>query len=82
MPTDIAPSPGASGMLTIAMMLFAVVIAWHALGQVKWGLFLKDGGGNQAKVLRLLLAVALAWNLVQFIGAYVFASRLLRDLFS
>ncbi|MDI3256890.1 MAG: DUF1146 domain-containing protein [Kyrpidia sp.] len=81
MPLELLPSTGASGALAVAMLLFALVIAWYALGQVKWGLFLRDGGTPQAKVLRLLLSVALAWTLVQFIGAYMFAWRLLKDLF-
>ncbi|MBX6396574.1 MAG: DUF1146 domain-containing protein [Alicyclobacillaceae bacterium] len=81
MPLDLGPSPGASGALVIALMLFALVIAWYALGQVKWGLFLRDGGSSQAKVLRLLLAVVLAWNLVQFISTYMFAWRMFKEMF-
>ncbi|MCL6576555.1 MULTISPECIES: DUF1146 family protein [Kyrpidia] len=82
MPLDLLPSPGASGALAVLLLLFALVIAWYALGQVKWGIFLKDGGSPQAKVLRLLLAIALAWTLVQFISAYMFAWRMLKNLFT
>jgi len=82
MPLDLLPSPGPSGALAVLLLLFALVIAWYALGQVKWGIFLKDGGSPQAKVLRLLLAIALAWTLVQFISAYMFAWRMLKTLFT
>lgn len=71
---------GLYGLLQLAVYLLAIAIAWYALGSVRWDLFLRDYRGGPARMLRLILAIALGFVVGQFFLQYLSASLLLKYL--
>jgi uncharacterized integral membrane protein (TIGR02327 family) len=67
-----------TAIFNLAFLLFGVVIAWYALGAVRWDVFLKNAKSRPAAVLRLLLAIALGYQLARFMGEYLVATSMLR----
>lgn len=73
-------STGYYALVQVITYLFAIVVAWYALGSVKWDLFLRNYRGTTATMLRLIIAICLGFILGQFMLQYLGASLLLRYL--
>ncbi|GIM45687.1 hypothetical protein DNHGIG_12360 [Collibacillus ludicampi] len=72
-------SAGIAGLVNLILYLIGISIAWFALGAVKWDLFLHKPRGGKASTLRLLLAIAIGYQCVQFILAYINSTLLLKS---
>ncbi|HEU4964753.1 MAG TPA: DUF1146 domain-containing protein [Bacilli bacterium] len=72
---------GWMALLNLCFLLFGVLIAWFALTNVRWEVFLKAAKTRQAAVLRLLVAVALGYLLARFLSDYVTSTMMMRQLF-
>jgi uncharacterized integral membrane protein (TIGR02327 family) len=63
-------SMGMRGLLSAAVMLFSVYLAWVVLQELKLDAFLKQPKGRRAVMLRLMLAVAIGYLFSRFILDY------------
>jgi uncharacterized integral membrane protein (TIGR02327 family) len=63
-------SMGMRGLLSAAVMLFSVYLAWVVLQELKLDVFLKQPKGRRAVMLRLMLAVAIGYLFSRFILDY------------
>ena len=76
-----AANAGWTALFSLIILLVSVLIAWYALQVVRWDVFLKDAKIRPAAVLRLLIAVALGYQLAQFVNEYLMASQLIKGIF-
>ncbi|KYP81477.1 DUF1146 domain-containing protein [Ferroacidibacillus organovorans] len=66
------------GALTLFMLLMGTLIAWGALGALRWEIFVKDRGARSARMLRIVLAMILGSALSGFVAQYISATNALR----
>ena len=78
---QLAANAGWTALFSLFILLVSVLIAWYALQAVRWDVFLKDSKSRPAAVLRLLLAVALGYQLARFVNEYLTASLLIKGIF-
>lgn len=78
---QIATNAGWTALFSMVILLVSVLIAWYALQVVRWDIFLKDAKSRPAAVLRLLIAVALGYQLAKFVNEYLTASLLIHGIF-
>lgn len=76
-----AANAGWTALFSLIILLVSVLIAWYAMQVVRWDVFLKDAKSRPAAVLRLLIAVALGYQLAQFVNEYFMASQLIKGIF-
>lgn len=69
------------GVLNIVLALVCIAVSWWALQSVRFDLFLKNPRGAQAKMLLILLSIALGYGVASFFTAYLNWSALLQELF-
>ncbi len=69
------------GIAQIALVLVCVALAWWALQNVRWDLFLKHPSSPQAKTLLILLSLVIGYEAARFIFEYFSWSISLRMLF-
>lgn len=67
---DVYFTLGIRGLLSAAVMLFSVYLAWVVLQELKLDVFLKQPKGRRAVMLRLMLAVAIGYLFSRFILDY------------
>ncbi len=63
-------APAAQGILQIAALLIGTLVAWFALGAVRWDVFVKAPESAPARLLRLLFAILIGSGIAGFIVAY------------
>ncbi|MGB8956981.1 MAG: DUF1146 domain-containing protein [Tumebacillaceae bacterium] len=78
---QLASNAGWTALFSLFILLVSVLIAWYALQVVRWDVFLKDAKSRPAAVLRLLIAVALGYQLAKFVNEYLMASLLIKGIF-
>ncbi|KUO95249.1 DUF1146 domain-containing protein [Ferroacidibacillus organovorans] len=71
-------SQGLQGALTLFMLLMGTLIAWGALGALRWEIFVKDRTTRSARMLRIVLAMILGSALSGFVAQYISATNALR----
>ena len=64
-------SLSAQGAITIVTLLFGTVLAWYALGAVRWEVFLKKPESPSSRLLRMLLAIIIGTGISGFILQYI-----------
>lgn len=62
---------GLKGLLNIAAVLVFIGVSWWALQELKLESFLKRPKSAQAKLLQILLSVALGYQVARFIIDYL-----------
>ena len=67
---DVYFTLGIRGLLSAAVMLFSVYLAWVVLQELKLDVFLKQPKGRRAVMLRLMMAVAIGYLFSRFILDY------------
>jgi uncharacterized integral membrane protein (TIGR02327 family) len=67
---DVYFSMGIRGLLSAAVMLLSVYLAWVVLQELKFDVFLKQPKGRRAVMLRLMMAVAIGYLFSRFILDY------------
>lgn len=70
-----------SGVLNIVLVLVCIALAWWSLQSFRFDLFLKNPKGAQAKMLLILLSIALGYGVASFFIAYFGWATLLKELF-
>lgn len=71
----------ADGLLFMCAFLFGTWYAWRALGILKWENFVHDPYGQQARMLRFLLAM-LGGSMIAIVALlYLLAGQALRLVF-
>lgn len=70
-----------NGFLQIVIILFGIVLAWYALQQIRWDIFLKQPNHPRSKLLMILLSIAIGYTAGRFLIDYMALSTGLRDLF-
>jgi uncharacterized integral membrane protein (TIGR02327 family) len=68
-----------TAIFNLVFLLFGILIAWYALSEVRWDIFLKNPKSRPAAVLRLLIAIMLGYQLSRFMGEYLLATSMLRS---
>jgi uncharacterized integral membrane protein (TIGR02327 family) len=66
----------------IILALLCIALAWWALQQFRFELFLKNPKGPQSKVLQVFLSIALGYEVARFMIDYFNWSALLKGMFS
>jgi len=72
---------GVAGMVGILVTLVCIWLAWRGLNALKLDQFLKDPASGPARLLLLLLAIALGHQAAQFFLDYLQWSTQIRFLF-
>ncbi len=67
------------GSLTILGLLLGTLLAWYALGAVRWDVFLKAPESRAASLLRLLLAVLIGAGVAGFVVQYATGAAMIRS---
>jgi uncharacterized membrane protein YwzB len=71
----------ADGLIFMIAFLLGTWYAWRALGILKWDKFVADPHGQQARMLRFLLAM-FGGSMIAFVSlVYVIAGQALRFVF-
>lgn len=74
-------SMGMTSLVSIAVTLICIGLSWWALQQFRFDLFLKQPKSAPAKMLQVLLSVALGYEIARFTLDYFNWSRLLGGMF-
>lgn len=69
---------GWTGLLNISLTLVMIAVTWWALQSFKFDLFLNNRSGAKAKLLQVILAVVLGYQLSRFFVDYLNWSMLLK----
>lgn len=72
---------GLSALFNIIVVLAGILLAWWALQDFRLDVFLKNPTQARARVIRLMLAVALGYLFAKFIIEYAVWSSMLKLLF-
>lgn len=72
---------GLTGLLSILVALVCMALAWWALQQFRFDLFLKQPKSPAAKMLQVLLAIALGYQVARFVLDYFNWSNMLKGMF-
>lgn len=67
-----------TGAFSIVIMLVCIGLSWWALQSFRIDVFLKNPKGPQAKLLQILLSLALGYETARFILDYFHWSALLK----
>lgn len=78
---NIGKAMAVNGMIYIVIVLVCVAVAWWALQQFKFDLFVKNPRSAQSKVLQIFLSLALGYQISRFIIDYFNWSAMLAGLF-
>lgn len=78
---DTASSLGVHSLLNMVMSLLFIAISWWALQSFKFDLFVRDVHGPQAKLLQILLAIAIGHLVTLFFVHYIQWTQMLRLFF-
>lgn len=74
-------SMGVTGLVNIVVSLALIALSWWALQSFRFDLFVKDHKSSQAKLLQILLSLALGHGVARFFMDYLGWSSMLRYLF-
>lgn len=74
-------SMGMTSLVSIAVALVCIGLSWWALQQFRFDLFVKQPKSAPAKMLQVLLSVALGYEIARFILDYFNWSRMLKGMF-
>lgn len=66
------------GTLTTVSLLIGTVLAWYALGAVRWDVFLRQPESPSARLLRLLFALLIGGGVAGFILNYTSGAAMMR----
>jgi uncharacterized integral membrane protein (TIGR02327 family) len=66
------------GVITIITLLLGTVIAWYALGVVRWEIFVKNVDSPTSRLLRMLLAIMIGTGISSFILQYIAGAAMIR----
>ncbi|GAE31311.1 DUF1146 family protein [Alkalihalobacillus hemicellulosilyticus] len=69
---------GQQAMLSIIVNVFFIAVTWWALQSFRFDLFVKDPEGPRAKVLMIIVTIAIAQLVSQFFLDYMYSSQMLR----
>lgn len=72
---------GLTGLISILVALVCMALAWWALQQFRFDLFLKQPKSPAAKMLQVLLSIALGYQIARFILDYFNWSNMLKGMF-
>jgi len=67
------------GGLTIFSLLLGTLLAWYALGAVRWDVFLQAPQSRAASLLRLLLAILIGAGIANFVVQYATGAAMIRS---
>lgn len=70
-----------TGVLSMALSLVGVLMAWVALQSIRWDLFVKDVKAPAFQWLLVLLSLVLGHGVARFVMDYIQWSSLLRLFF-
>lgn len=74
-------SLGMTGLVSIVVVLLCMGLSWWALQQFRFDLFLKQPKSAPAKMLQVLLSVALGYQIARFVLDYFHWTQLLKGMF-
>ncbi|MBD2863604.1 MULTISPECIES: DUF1146 family protein [Paenibacillus] len=74
-------SMGMTGLVSITVVLLCIGLSWWALQQFRFDLFVKQPRSAPAKMLQVLLSIALGYQIARFVLDYYNWSTLLKGMF-
>ncbi|MBP3952794.1 DUF1146 family protein [Bacillus suaedae] len=69
---------GQQAMLAIVVNVFFLAVTWWALQSFRFDLFVKEPNGTRAKVLTIIVTIAIAQLVSSFFLDYLNSSQMLR----
>lgn len=72
---------GMTGLVSITVVLLCIGLSWWALQQFRFDLFVKQPRSAPAKMLQVLLSIALGYQIARFVLDYYNWSTLLKGMF-
>lgn len=81
MAEDFYAAYGLNSMMRITVVLLCILLAWWALKIVRFDFFVKDIKSVQSRILQIILAIVIGYQLGKFFIDYSDWSAGLRGLF-
>lgn len=78
---DTVSSLGINALLNMILSITLIALSWWALQSFKFDLFVRDINGPQAKLLQILLAIAIGHSVTLFFVYYIQWTQMLRFFF-
>jgi len=80
-PENISYSVGFIGLTYLVIVLSCIVVSWWVLQTFRFDAFCRNPKGIQAKLLQILLSIALGYQVAKFIMDYIQWSMQLKWMF-
>lgn len=78
---SLSSSLATSSLLYIVITIVCIGLAWWALQQFRFDLFVRQPKSGQSKMLQILLSIALGYEAARFLIDYFNWSALLKGMF-
>lgn len=79
--SNLSVSMAVSGLTNIVTVLVCILVAWWTLQQVRFDLAVRNPRSGQAKLLQLLVSIALGYLVARFLLDYLDWSSVLKGMF-
>lgn len=79
--SDIAIETGSQAIAYMIVILASILLTWWALQAFRFDIFLREPRSFKARVLQLIIAVVIGYNLARFLMDYTHFASLMRWMF-
>jgi len=76
--SGIAISTGSQAIAYMVVILASIMLTWWAMQAFRFDVFLREPRSFRARVLQLIVAVVIGYNLARFLMDYTHVASLLR----
>lgn len=70
---------GLQGLFSIIVVILSILFVWMLLAEVAWDKLLKNRNSLKSRMLQIVIAVALGYQLSSFLLQYLGFSTMLQD---
>ncbi|MFC6334936.1 DUF1146 family protein [Paenibacillus septentrionalis] len=70
---------GLQGLFSIIVVILSILFVWMLLAEVAWDKLLKNRNSPKSRMLQIVIAVALGYQLSSFLLQYLGFSTMLQD---
>lgn len=72
-------SEGFQGLFSIVVVILSILFVWMLLAEVAWDKLLKNQNSPKSRMLQIVIAVVLGYQLSSFLLQYLGFSTMLQD---
>lgn len=76
--SNIAIETGIQGIAYLIIILAAILLTWWAMQAFRFDIFLREPRSFRARMLQLIIAVVIGYNLAKFLMDYMHFASLMR----